>query len=266
MRQLSNQHDIYSKHSWASLPLATVIVIYSPSTAADRVQVTLQSSGAISSVDFDVYEKQAPVASFYSPDKTINVKLYMIGFVDETSSSTNDFLLPEPAPLTHCANLTIHNAQRWNDTLILSGGVLEDSKCSYHFVYYEFTRNGHPVLKGGTLEPVISIRFNNNATLTPLKQLSMYTSHKTLGVYKNPDGNSTTAFRVLKEMNATHTKTASCSPPTHTDACTMQFIFQVSCIPSPQEAFNAANANIFRNKSNKPYFPNVVTIATPQMQ
>ena len=172
---------------------------------------------AISSVLFDVYEKQAPGTSFYSPDKTINIKLYMIGFVDDTSSSTNDFLLPKPAPLTHYANLTIHDVQWWNDTLQLSGGALEDSKCSYHFMYYEFTRNGHPVLKGGTFEPVILIRFNDNATPTPLKQLSMYTSHKTLGKYKNPDGNSTATFQVLKEKNATHTKTASHTPLTHTD-------------------------------------------------
>ena len=118
----------------------------------------------------------------------------MIGFIDNTSGSTNDFLLPEPAPLTHYANLTIHDAQRSNGTLQLSDGVLEDSKCSYHFMYYEFTRNGDPVLKGRTFEPAISIRFNHNATPTPVKQLSTYTSHKTLGVYKNPDGNSTAAF------------------------------------------------------------------------
>ena len=31
----------------------------------------------------------------------------MISFVDDTSGSTNDFLLPEPAPLTHYANLAI---------------------------------------------------------------------------------------------------------------------------------------------------------------
>ena len=112
---------------------------------------------AISSVLFNVYEKQACGVSFYSPDKTINITLYMIGFVNDTSDSTNDFLLPEPAPLTHYANLTIHDVQRWKDTLQLSCGVLEDSKCSYHFMYYEFTRNGHPVLKGGTFEPAILI-------------------------------------------------------------------------------------------------------------
>ena len=64
---------------------------------------------AMSSVHFDIYEKQAHGMSFYSPNKTINLKIYMIGFVDHTSSSTNDFLLPEPAPLTHYANLAIHD-------------------------------------------------------------------------------------------------------------------------------------------------------------
>ena len=142
----------------------------------------------------------------------------MIGFVDGTSGSTNNFLLPEPAPLHHYANLATNDTQQWKDTLQLSGGALEDSKCSYHFMHYEFTRNSQPVLKGRTFEPAISIRFNNNTTPTPLKQLSPYTSHKTLGVYKNPDGNSTAAFRVFKEKNATHTKTTSHSPLTHTDA------------------------------------------------
>ena len=85
-------------------------------------------------------------------------------------------------------------------------------------MYYEFTRNSQPVLKGGTFEPAISIRFNDSTIPTPLKKLSAYTSHKTLGVYKNPESNTTTAFQVLKEKNATHTKTASHSPHTHTDA------------------------------------------------
>ena len=62
---------------------------------------------AISSILFDVYEQQACGTSFYSPDKTIAVKLYMIGFVDNTCGSTNDFLLTEPAPLLQYANLRL---------------------------------------------------------------------------------------------------------------------------------------------------------------
>ena len=170
----------------------------------------------------------------------IAVKLYMIGFVDDTSGSTNDFLLPEPAPLHHYANLATHDAQRWNDMLHLSGRALEDSKCSYHFMYYKFTRNGQPVLKGRTFDSAISIRFNDNTIPTPLKQLSAYTSHKTLGVYKNPDGNNTAAFRVLKEKNAIHTKTASCSPLTHTDAWTYYHAIYLPSIvyPFPSSSLN----------------------------
>ena len=85
-------------------------------------------------------------------------------------------------------------------------------------MYYEFTWNGQHVLKRGTFDPAIAICFNNNNTPTSLKQLSAYTSHKTLGVYKNLDGNTTAAVRVLKEKNAIHTKTTSRSPLTHTDA------------------------------------------------
>ena len=61
-------------------------------------------------------------------------------------------------------------------------------------MYYEFTRNGQPVLKGGTFDPAIAIRLNNNNTPTSLKQLSAYTSHKMLGVYKDPDGTATAAI------------------------------------------------------------------------
>ena len=118
----------------------------------------------------------------------------MIRFVNDTSGSTNNFLLPEPAPLHHYANLATHDAQHWNDILQLSGRALEDSKGLYHFIYYEFTRTGQPVLKGGTFDPAILIRFNNSTAPTSIKQLSAYTSHKTLGVYKNPDGNTTAAF------------------------------------------------------------------------
>ena len=82
-------------------------------------------------------------------------------------------------------------------TLYNYRGAHKDSKCTYHFMYYEFTRNVRPVLKGGTFEPALLIRFNDNTTPTPLKQLSTYTSHKTLGVYENPDGNRTAAFQVL---------------------------------------------------------------------
>ena len=204
-----------------------------------------------------MYETQACGASFYSHDKTITVLLYIIRFVDDTSGSTNDFLLPEPAPLLHYDNLATHDVQCWNDILQLSGRVLEDSKCSYHFMYYEFTRKGQPVLKGGTFDPAILIHFNDNTIPTHLKLLSAYTSHKTLGVYKNPDGNTTAAFRVLKEKNAIHTKTASRSPLTYTDVWAYYHAIYLPSIvdPFPSDSLQSNQCHHLQKQAKQTILP-----------
>jgi hypothetical protein len=109
----------------------------------------------ISSVMFDLYEEKAHGAQFESPDGTYTARVYMIGFVDDTSGSVNDFNLPEALPPSHYAELATQDAQRWSDILQLTGGALEDTKCSYHFLYYDFTITGLPVLRGGKFDPKI---------------------------------------------------------------------------------------------------------------
>ena len=174
----------------------------------------------ISSVSFDLYEEKAHGAFFQSPDGTLSVRIYMIGFVDDTSGSTNDFLLPKPAPMEHYTIKATEDAQRWNDILGLTAGALEDTKCSYHFLYYNFTLTGLAVLKGGTFDPKIIIQFNDNEQPTALKQLSAHTSHKTLGVRKNPAGNPNSLFAVVEEKNKIHSKLIARSPLDRIDAWT----------------------------------------------
>ena len=53
----------------------------------------------------------------------------MIGFVDDTGGSTNDFLHPKQMPLEHYLSLAENDAQQWNDVLSVSGAALNDSKC-----------------------------------------------------------------------------------------------------------------------------------------
>jgi hypothetical protein len=55
----------------------------------------------ISSTLFDIYAEKAHGAYFQTPCGTITTKVYMIGFVDDTSGSTNDFLSPILQPLPH---------------------------------------------------------------------------------------------------------------------------------------------------------------------
>ena len=168
--------------------------------------------GCISSVLFKCYEEKAIGAHFESPEGNIKVDVYMIGFVDDNGSSSNDFLQPTQQPLAHYVSRATHDAQRWNDVLNLTAGALNDQKCSYHFITYDFTLSGLPIPKSGTFDPKICINFNNHPTKTPLKQLSAFTSHKTLGVRKAPAGNEQAAIDAADASNRKHARIVASSP------------------------------------------------------
>jgi hypothetical protein len=102
----------------------------------------------ISSVLSDVYETKAHGATFYSPCLSVSVTIFLIGYVDDKGGSTNDFLLLTQAPTAHYIEKAAYDAQRWNDVLKLSGGELEETKQSYHVMYYDFTMSGLPILRG----------------------------------------------------------------------------------------------------------------------
>jgi hypothetical protein len=142
----------------------------------------------------------------------------MIGFVDDTRGNTNDFLQPTQQPLEHYAKLATHDAQRWNNLLNLTGGALNDQKCSYHFISYDFTISGLAIPKTGTFDPKICIHFNNQTVKTPLKQLSVMEAHKTLGAKKAPAGQEKAACTDHDNRNTTHTKIVACSPLNRKDA------------------------------------------------
>ncbi|KAL7569758.1 hypothetical protein ACA910_005702 [Epithemia clementina (nom. ined.)] len=187
----------------------------------------------ISSVLFDLYAENSHGAYFCSPDGKTSVRIFMIGFVDDTSGSFNDFLLPQPAPVTHYLAQAQADAQRWNDILQLSGGALEPSKCSYHCLYYGFTVRGIPLLLGGTFEPQISITFNPTTPSCPLKQLPASTAHKTLGVRKAPTGSSVMAFHAIQAKNTQHAKMVARSPLSRTDAWSYYHAIYIPSITYP---------------------------------
>ena len=135
----------------------------------------------ISSLTFDCYEETANGATFCSPDGLTKCQIYMIGFVDDTSGSTNDFMQPEQKELDHYIQMATDDAQTWNDDHT-TGAALNKQKCSYHFLNYDFTLSGIPFAKVDMYNPVISIRFYSEEHSKPMKQLGNYQPHKTLGV------------------------------------------------------------------------------------
>ena len=100
--------------------------------------------GCISSVTSNCYKMQAYRAQFISPDKKLTVRIFMIGFLDDTSRSTNEFDSPIQLPLEHYIKRANTDAQIWNNILHTTGAVLNQKKCSYHFLNYEFTLSGIP--------------------------------------------------------------------------------------------------------------------------
>ena len=66
----------------------------------------------ISSILFDANESKAHGATFQSPDGTIHARVYMIGFVDDTSGSVNAFDLPTPQPPEFFIQRASDDAQR----------------------------------------------------------------------------------------------------------------------------------------------------------
>lgn len=138
----------------------------------------------ISSTLFDTYSSKATGATFHLPDQSLSSTIPMVGFVDNTSGSTNSFLLPHNTPLQHHLHLATQDAQHWNDLLQLTGGALESTKCSYHAIFYKFGPTGVQ-LQGKPPKSDISIYFNISQHKIPLPQLSNYEPHKTLGVWKS---------------------------------------------------------------------------------
>jgi hypothetical protein len=81
----------------------------------------------------------------------------------------------------------------------LSGGTLEQSKCSFHMIQSDWNHDGHPFLKGGTER--IPIYLTHSGRQIPTMQKSNYASHKTLGCFINPAYNNTTTWKTLSSKN-----------------------------------------------------------------
>jgi hypothetical protein len=137
----------------------------------------------ISSMLFSIHQDKAIGASYISPDKSLSLRLFMVGFVDDTYGSVNNFSRTPPPSSTELVSMVQHNSQLWSNLLHRSGGALELTKSKYHTVSYLFTTSGAPVLQGGQVD--LCVTSGNASTTMKSKHHSAYTTHKTLAATKN---------------------------------------------------------------------------------
>ena len=140
----------------------------------------------ISSTLFDIHNSNAFGTTFTTPDGTITSRLTMVGFVDDSTGSCNDFQPQGQCSLEVLAARMQQDAQLWNDLLFCSGGRLELGKCSFHVLHFEFQPDGTPRPMSSTMGQKIELRDSISGRMICIPAKNASEAHKTLGHYKAP--------------------------------------------------------------------------------
>jgi hypothetical protein len=140
----------------------------------------------ISSTLFEVHSTQAHGATFVSPDGTRSIRITMVGFVDDTTGSCNDFRPQTQMPIRELAKRMEADAQTWQDLVHVSGGGLELTKSSFQALYFKFEPSGKPRVVLDAVSDCIHIRDSKTGLILPINAMRANETRKTLGHYKGP--------------------------------------------------------------------------------
>ena len=152
----------------------------------------------ISSTLCDVHNSISHGASFTNPDESEQVSISMVGFVDDSTGTYNDFQPQEELPFETMMSNMQTDAQAWNDLLWCSGGKLELPKCSYHVLRFRFLPNGTPIPDLTMPATPLQIKDSETGLFIPIPAKQADDPHKTLGHWKAPcEKNNKTQLNAL---------------------------------------------------------------------
>jgi hypothetical protein len=197
---------------------------YYSHSADFRVDGTGQGSAASdrawgfnSSIYFDLQDRLSHGATYFSANGLHSIHICMTGFVDDNNLQTVENAFSHEANTDGLVARMNHDAQIWNDTLWTSGGALALSKRQYHLMEWMFTISGKPILRHGKHgNPVQLLALDG--TITPITQLSVGESYKTLGTHREPAQSQRKQFQELLSKSKKHSRLLSLSAckPHHT--------------------------------------------------
>lgn len=110
----------------------------------------------------------------------------MVGFVDDSTGSGNDFQPQVQESLPTMITRMQSDAQLWNNLLYTTGGKLELSKCSFHLLHFEYLPSGRPIPVLDKYVNAIHIIDSETKESIPITSKRSFELHKTLGHYKAP--------------------------------------------------------------------------------
>ena len=172
----------------------------------------------VSSVLFSCHQDRAHGAYFCTPDQKMSVSLSMIGFVDDSTGQTNDFLSDDQSNPDFLRAIMQLDAQLWNDLLWLSGGLLELGKCSFHHLHFDFAPDGTAFMKAGVFGEPLQVHDELTNSMVNIPAKLAYTSHKTLGHHKAPAGTNRKQLQVLCLNSDGFAKLVATSPCNRMDS------------------------------------------------
>ena len=186
----------------------------------------------VSSILFRCYSKHAHGARFESPDRSICIDIFRVGFVDDTCGYVNNFTCDVPSTPEQLIAMLSFDSQLWSDLLWSSGGTLELLKCTYHFSYFKFAIDGTPFLQSGQVGPSVAVQAGGDHSQT-VPARSVYNAYKTLGCYKSPSGSQNTQWKVLWKKCNNHARIVSTSPLTRPEGWIYYFSKYLTSVSYP---------------------------------
>jgi hypothetical protein len=145
-------------------------------------------------VQFDILDKQIPMAVFPSTRPSLYTERNGEGFVDDVTLWETS-LTSELREVQECMQA---KAQAWEQGVHVAGGTLNLLKTIFFAVSWNFQKNGQPVMRTISEDPDIAINMtqgNDRTRTMPITQVEATTGHQTLGVRLAPSGNDKTEYQ-----------------------------------------------------------------------
>jgi hypothetical protein len=163
----------------------------------------------LSSFLMKILKPQGHRMYMHNVENMINAHKIIDGFVDDNSIVTNEIC----NGLQLLFNKLQTNGKLWADSLEASGGKLELTKCFFYLLSWIWDTKGNPI--ADTLIKQKAKRNDNGLKLgctnEPLRQISVETSHKTLGTKKCLVGEEIDHFLFLLDKSNNMAYITKCS-------------------------------------------------------
>jgi hypothetical protein len=153
----------------------------------------------ISSTLFDIHKGLAHGAQFVSPDGQHHVHFSMVGFVDDSTGTCNDFRPQNEGSIHEILRKMEDDAQLWSNLLYCTGGKLELPKCSFHVLRFQFRPSGAPQPEIESYENCIHLHDLETDERVRIQSKRSFEVHKTLGHFKSPYSKQKMELESLKK-------------------------------------------------------------------